>query len=131
MPDELREKEQFCKVNDAKLNRLIEKLKAKKRNANIITVFISSPLDGCDDERNAFKIKIDALKTFCMQNSIFLKVITYQWGITNHLFDEDRMVRRSMEAVEETDIFLGYYLTRYGTSVLLKPEAAVWLNKEI
>eukprot|EP01038_Epipyxis_sp_PR26KG_P013624 gene13624-18282_t len=102
---------------------IIEHLKQQKKNAhkNVITVFLSSPFDGMEEERRIFREEYATeLENICAKRGHLLTFVDMRFGITSEMGNNNQTVITCMRGIDEADIVLGFYGARYGSSTLIR-----------
>ena len=113
--------------NTDKFNNILEKVQREWR----ITVFLSSPFDGCEQERELFMQQfVPSLSSLCMERGVLLSVVDMRWGITQATEKADGTLLACLSALDKSDVFIGYFGARYGSSTLVAKNQG-WINKAI
>lgn len=95
-----------------------------------VTIFLSSPFDGCEEERARFmEFHSPVLTSLCASKGISLSIVDMRWGITKEMSDAGRTILACMEAIDQANIFLGYFGARYGSSKLV--ENSQWIDNAL
>jgi hypothetical protein len=117
--------------NEKKLGAIIEKIK----ETGTICIFLSSPFDGCEEERKIFmETTFLQLTSMCDSKGIFLSVVDMRWGITDELSRSSKTIGTCLQAIDDTTIFIGYFGARYGSSNLAADPNRTedtWIDKDI
>ena len=103
----------FYYVDQNKFNHFVEKVE----NDRTICIFLSSPFDGCEKEREHFmKNAMPALTALCKSKQVYLSIVDMRWGITEEMGNQNLTVLACLRALDRSDLFLGYFGARYGSS---------------
>ena len=112
----------------------IIKMRERVKDTGTITIFISSPFDGCEGERKFFMEScLSELISLCESRGVFLDVVDMRWGITDELGRQNKTVGICLEGIDDADIFVGYFGARYGSSNLIydNSTAPSWIDKSV
>ena len=92
----------------------------KLKNEMSLCIFLSSPFNGCEYERKLFmESKVPILESMCQEKGVYLSVIDMRFGITDTMSKENKTILACLRAIDRSDIFLGYFGARYGSSILV------------
>eukprot|EP01042_Synura_sphagnicola_P036382 gene36382-biopygen3850 len=118
-------------VSEANVRKLAERLKSNES----LTIFLSSPFNGAQDERIAFmNTVLPSLNKLCGSRSIHVSVVDMRWGITDEMSGKHETVRTCLSAIDKSDIFLGYFGARYGSSnysTVKRPDGRTWIDDDV
>eukprot|EP00961_Rhodomonas_salina_P227277 3073069-Rhodomonas_salina.1 len=92
-------------------------LKQRVRRTRVCTIFLSSVFNGMEGERKLMMEKHKPqLEELCVARGVQLVFVDMRLGITKEMGDQGLTVLTCVRAVEESDIFIGYYAQagRYG-----------------
>jgi DNA replication protein DnaC len=110
--------------NPAMLN-IIHHLKERLADKRVITVFLSSPFDGMEQERSIFREEYATqLEEICARKGYMLKFCDMRFGITKEVGERNETLVTCLRAAQESDVFLGCFGARYGSSSLQRKEKA-------
>ena len=115
-------------VHSAKFDRVVKKAKEDYT----ICLFLSSPFDGCEKERKYFmESTVLQLNALCERKGVALNVVDMRWGITDELSSSNKTIRTCLQALDDSDIFIGYFGARYGSSNLIYETRPTWIDKSL
>jgi len=113
----------------------VEKLAERLRRNESLTIFLSSPFNGAQDEHIAFmNTVLPSLSKLCASKNIHISVVDMRWGITDDMSGNHETVRTCLSAIDKCDIFLGYFGARYGSSnysTLPGPNGRTWIDEDV
>eukprot|EP01038_Epipyxis_sp_PR26KG_P005753 gene5753-7943_t len=109
-------------IRDTRLQELIEKVK----KTLTITIFLSSPFDGCEREREIFMESVyPYLQGICKGKGVHLIAIDMRWGI----WESQKTLYACLNGIDRSDIFIGYFGARYGTTINEWPQLREQINE--
>eukprot|EP01042_Synura_sphagnicola_P036480 gene36480-biopygen6991 len=79
-------------------------------------------------------IVFPALSKLCGSKSIHLSVVDLRWGITSEMSNSHQTVLTCLSAIDKSDIFLGYFGARYGSSNYSTnpgPNGRTWIDDDV
>ena len=105
------------------------------RKNETLTIFLSSPFNGAHGERIAFmNVALPSLSKLCGSKGIHVTVVDMRWGITDEMSVRHETVRTCLSAIDQSDIFLGYFGARYGSSNYSTspgPNGRTWIDEDV
>jgi hypothetical protein len=111
-PENIRDYETNFVVNEQKFKYLLSKMQQERS----LKLFLSSPFDGCGEERKHFMRMLETLRARCAEQGIFLSVVDFRTGITDHTQTQTGTVQTCLRALDEAGIVLGFFGARYGST---------------
>ena len=77
---------------------------------------------------------LPSLNKLCGSRSIHVSVVDMRWGITDEMSRKHETVRTCLSAIDKSDIFLGYFGARYGSSnysTLPGSNGRTWIEEDV
>jgi GTPase SAR1 family protein len=98
---------------------LCSRLRRRIQESREVSIFLSSPFQGLHEERAGLLEQHGPdLIAMCERRGVTLTFIDLRWGITSAASKNHLTVKTCLEAARDSDIFVGCYGQRYGTSML-------------
>jgi hypothetical protein len=91
-------------------------LRARIARSQTVSVFLSSPFGGLEQERSIFvEQHLPRLRRQCEAVGVSLAVVDLRWGITEQQAAQFETLRICLNEIDRCDIFVGCYGSRYGS----------------
>lgn len=111
--------------------RKFKQLSRRVKETSRVRIFLSSPFDGCEPERVQFlKNSLQKIKQECAKAGIDVSFVDMRWGINDAVKSRNEALDICLRALDSSDIMLGYFGARYG-STAKNPDHARWLLPSI
>jgi len=119
--------QEHYRINEEKLAFITRKVK----DSYSLQIFLSSPFDGCEQERKVFmENHFPVIFKKCQDKGIWLSIVDMRWGITDQMGKDNKTILACLNAMDKSDVVLGYFGARYGSSTLLGPSGN-WIRGRI
>ncbi|EGD78860.1 hypothetical protein PTSG_01838 [Salpingoeca rosetta] len=104
-------------------------LRARVEATASVTVFLSSPFGGLEEERAFFVERyLPSLRTLCENKGVALSLVDLRWGITEEQAAQFETLRICLQEIDRCDIFVGCYGARYGTRHSSSNSSTHWVG---
>jgi len=114
--------------NKEAYDRVCVRLKKRIEKSRELTIFLSSSVPGLLIERQGLVRKhFPWLVALCESKGVHLNMIDPSWVITSDMARNHLTVKTCLDAVRDSDIFIGFYGQRYGVS-MLDGKSEEWLK---
>ncbi len=88
----------------------------------MLRVFLSSPFAGMTEEREIFVNRfLPILRKMCERCGVLLQLFDLRWGISDEQSQANKIVLICLDAMAQSDVMLGFYASRYGSSAATTP----------
>eukprot|EP01147_Barroeca_monosierra_P006346 gene6346-9273_t len=107
---------------------LLDRLRLKVEETQMVTVFLSSPFAGMEKERQLFiEQYLPILREMCDAHAVFLKVCDLRWGISAKQTELNETLLICLREISDADIFVGVYGRRYGSYYIPDDASTEWV----
>ena len=106
-----------------------QRIRARVEASATVTVFLSSPFGGLEEERACFVEQyLPSLRTQCEDKGVALSLVDLRWGITEEQAARFETLEICLQEIDRCDIFVGCYGARYGTRHSEGKEDTHWVG---